>query len=77
MFHLAMDRREGRTAVLFTDDGEQVDLPASVLPDGAREGDIFSVTVELDEDATRRTAEESRAIQDELKKHDPGWDIIL
>jgi hypothetical protein len=68
---------ETEIAVLLTDDGTQVNVPRSLLPEAARPGDVLAVTIRRDLDATRRVAEESRKVQDELKKTDPGGDIRL
>ena len=38
---LIIDRIEGEFAVCETEDGEKRDLPASLLADGAREGDVL------------------------------------
>jgi hypothetical protein len=78
--HLTIDRFEGRNksiAVLVTDDGEQINFPEKLLPKGVKPGDILSVCIDTDAEATRQVAEQSRAVQDELKKTDPGGDIKL
>jgi hypothetical protein len=77
---LAIDRFEGdkkQLAVLLTDDGVQIDFPKSLLPKGVKAGDILTLTIERDPDATRQVAKETRAVQDDLRKTDPGGDIKL
>ncbi|MDR1515684.1 MAG: DUF3006 domain-containing protein [Synergistaceae bacterium] len=48
-------------ARLLTDGGDSLTVPASTLPDGAREGDWLCVSFELDPE---RKAETRRAIDD-------------
>jgi hypothetical protein len=68
---------ETEIAVLLTDDGTQVNVPRNLLPKAARPGDVLAVTIRRDPEATRKVAEESRKVQDELKTTDPGGDIQL
>jgi hypothetical protein len=78
--HLTIDRFEGRNksiAVLLTDDGDQIDFPKKLLPKGARAGDVLSFSIERDAEATRQVVDQTRAVQDQLKKTDPGGDIKL
>jgi Protein of unknown function (DUF3006) len=77
---LAIDRFEGdkkQVAVLLTDDGTQINFPKALLPKGSRAGDILTLTIEKDVEATKNVARETRAVQDDLKKTDPGGDIKL
>jgi hypothetical protein len=77
---LTIDRFEGRNksiAVLLTDDGDQINFPRKLLPKGVKAGDILSFSIEKDAEATRQAAERTRAVQDELKKTDPGGDLKL
>jgi hypothetical protein len=77
---LSLDRFEGKgkaIAVLLTDDGETVNFPRSLLPPGCRPGDVFSLSIEPDAEATRALADETRRVQDKLKESDPGGDIKL
>jgi hypothetical protein len=77
---MTIDRFEGdkkQVAVLLADDGTQVDFPRALLPRGAKAGDILSLAIDRDLRATRQVARETRAIQDDLKKTDPGGDIKL
>jgi hypothetical protein len=64
-----VDRVEdGGVAVvhLGDDEGETVDLPASLLPDGVSDGDHLTITVRV-ERASRASAEERiRALQERL-----------
>ncbi len=77
---LTIDRFEGSKrliAVLVTDDGDQINVPKKLLPRGAKAGDILSVTIEKDAEATRRVASATRAVQEDLSKSGPGGDIQL
>ncbi len=60
---------EGETAVLLAGEEElKVELPASLLPEGAESGSHLLINVALDE-ASRREAEESvKALQEKLEK---------
>jgi Protein of unknown function (DUF3006) len=78
--HLTIDRFEGRKkeiAVLLTDDGTQINFPKKLLPDGVKAGDILTFEIERDLEATRQVSDQTRAVQDQLKKSDPGGDIRL
>jgi Protein of unknown function (DUF3006) len=75
---LTIDRFEGdkkQVAVLLTDDSEQINLPKGLLPKGSKAGDIFSLTIERDTVATGKVADQTRVVQADLKKTDPGGDI--
>jgi hypothetical protein len=78
--HLSVDRFEGKNksiAVLLTDDGECISFPRALLPAGVKAGDVLILTLERDAEATRKLAEETRAVQRDLKQTDPGGDIKL
>jgi Protein of unknown function (DUF3006) len=77
---LSLDRFEGKNksiAVLLTDDGDSISFPKVLLPAGAKAGDVLSLTLERDDEATRELAEQTRAVQKDLRKTDPGGDIKL
>jgi hypothetical protein len=77
---LAIDRFEGerkQIAVLITDDGTSINFPRQLLPRGSRAGDVLTFLIERDTATTRKVALETRKVQDELKKTDPGGDIRL
>jgi Protein of unknown function (DUF3006) len=61
------------TAVLLAGEEElKVELPASLLPEGAESGSHLCVTIALDE-ASRREAEESvKALQEKLERRGGG-----
>ena len=74
---LSFDRFEGRFAVLLTDDGKQVDFPKELLPKGAKPGDMLSLSIEVDREATKSLKNDTQALQDKLRKTDSGEDIKL
>jgi hypothetical protein len=77
---LSLDRFEGKNgsiAVLVTDDGETINVPRSLLPPGAKAGDVLTMTLQRDLEATRKLAEETRKLQQDLKRTDPGGDLKL
>jgi hypothetical protein len=77
---LSVDRLEGRSrpiAVLLTDDGESINMPGSLLPSGVKPGDVLTITIEHDAEASRKLADDSRSVQDKLSQGDPGGDIRL
>jgi hypothetical protein len=78
MIRLTIDRFEGdkkQVAVLLTDDGHQINFPQGLLPKGSKAGDIFSFTIERDAQTTGKFADQTRIVQADLKKTDPGGDI--
>ena len=77
---LSFDRFEGKgkqIAVLVADDGTTVNVPKSLLPSGAKPGDVLTLSLELDAAATAKLKKETRSVQDDLSKRDPGGDIKL
>jgi Protein of unknown function (DUF3006) len=77
---LSFDRFEGKgkqTAVLVADDGTAVNVPKSLLPPAAKPGDVLTLSFELDPAATAKLKEQTRRVQDDLSKRDPGGDIKL
>jgi hypothetical protein len=77
---LTIDRFEGdkkQVAVLLTDDGTPINFPKGLLPKGSKTGDVFSLTIEKDTEATVKVADRTRSVQTDLKKTDPGGDIKL
>ena len=81
MIHrLSLDRFEGKNksiAVLLTEAGDAINLPRALLPAGVKAGDVLTLSLGRDDEATRKLAEETRSLQRELKKGDTGEDIKL
>lgn len=81
-FKAAIDRFEGGFAVLLVQGQEgrgqgqgdededardvQIDFPRSLLPRGAKEGDILAFDLEIDRVATQRQRERIRGLLDKL-----------
>jgi hypothetical protein len=77
---LSLDRIEGdrkQIAVLVTDDGQEFNIPKGLLPKGTRPGDALTLQIERDTGATKGVADATKAVQDDLRKRDPGGDIKL
>jgi hypothetical protein len=77
---LSFDRFEGKgkqIAVLVADDGATLNVPRSLMPSGAKPGDVLTLALELDAGATAKLEKETRRVQDDLSKRDPGGDIKL
>ena len=88
MPHYAIDRMEGKIAVLVADDGTAVDVSRPMLPAGAREGSVLLVPVggdgspnwtaaELDEAERERRLKRAHETLDRLRERDPGGDLTL
>lgn len=52
-----IDRFEGEWAVIETDHRQTFNLPRTILPNGTKEGDVISISVSTDQDATRARRE--------------------
>ncbi len=65
-----IDRIEDGTAVVLVgeDEGESLDVPASLLPEGAEEGDHLNITVALDKESRNSAEERVKALQEKLEK---------
>jgi hypothetical protein len=75
--HLSIDRFEGdkkQIAVLLTDDGDQNNFPKDLLPKGSKAGDILTLTIERDVEATGKLDQETRAVQeaDPIRQNGPA-----
>jgi hypothetical protein len=65
-----LDRIEGNTAVLISqeDESQRFNIPLSLLPNGSREGDMFSIRIERDGVATEAAKERVSGLIEKLKK---------
>ena len=78
--HFSFDRLEGKgkgVAVLVAEDGASINVPRSLLPAGAKPGDVLALTLEVDPEATKKLAADTARLQEELGRTDPGGDIKL
>lgn len=62
---LIIDRFEGDWAVIEFGD-KTFDIPRSLLPKEAREGDVIQISISIDNHATRDREEAVRKLADEL-----------
>ncbi|MEC9071654.1 MAG: DUF3006 domain-containing protein, partial [Myxococcota bacterium] len=72
-----LDRVEGDRAILGTEGGDEMEVPAALLPPGAVEGSWMKLSLSLDPD---RTSTESSAVSDLLRRlgeEDDGGDLVL
>ena len=76
MATVRIDRIEGETAVVVHD-AYPFDIPARLLPAGAREGDVLEWTLRIDSNATRRAREAQAARRSRLSRDDDGGDFSL
>jgi hypothetical protein len=69
-----IDRIEdGGTAVLLVGEEEhKVELPASLLPEGAESGSHLSINITLDEASRKEAEERVKALQEKLEKRGGG-----
>ncbi|MBA3241186.1 MAG: DUF3006 domain-containing protein [Acidobacteria bacterium] len=66
-----IDRIEDNgTAVVLVGEDESVsiDVPASLLPEGASDGDHLSITVALDKESRKSSEDSVKALQEKLEK---------
>lgn len=76
-----IDSIEESSASIELDGGSMLQLNASLLPPGAKDGDVLRVTIELDPAATQQaldaSARQVKRGRDASAKRDPGGDIVL
>jgi hypothetical protein len=76
-----IDAIEEHVASIELPDGAMIQLPVSVLPKGAKQGQVLRVTFEADAAATKQALEASAAQvkkgSEASKKRDAGGDIAL
>ena len=67
---VTIDRIEGTVAVLVLreDESVRVNVPVSLLPPGCREGDILTIRIERDREATEAAQERVSGLIEKLKK---------
>lgn len=75
--HAAIDRIEdgGMAVVLLGDDEKtQVDLPLTLLPQGAVDGDHLIITITIDKESSAATTDRVRKLQDKLAQQGGAQD---
>jgi hypothetical protein len=67
---VSLDRIEGTVAVLISraDESMRVNVPLSLLPPSCREGDILTIRIERDIQATEAAQERVSGLIEKLKK---------
>jgi len=67
---VTIDRIEGTVAVLVSreDESVRVNVPVSLLPPGSREGDILTIRIEQDREATEAAQKRVSGLIEKLKK---------
>lgn len=83
----AVDRVEGRTALLVADDGSTLEVALDRLPRKTREGSVLRLSVgpagpdwetaRLDTAERRRRLREAKEVLKRLRSRDPGGDVTL
>jgi hypothetical protein len=71
MMKATVDRIEGGIAVLIDreDDTRHISIPVPLLPPGSREGDVITLTLERDEEATAVAKARVSGLVEKLRKH--------
>lgn len=83
-----VDRLQGDVVVLVGDDSGAVEVSRSELPVEVAEGDCLRVPVaedgtgawqraRIDEELREQRLRENQKVLDELRKRDPGGDVVL
>ncbi|HOL55499.1 MAG: DUF3006 domain-containing protein [Dictyoglomi bacterium] len=70
-----IDRFEGDIAILVND--ITLNLPRSILPEEAREGDVISIEIKIDREETERLRKEVEDKLKSLKDREEKGDIWL
>ena len=63
---------DGTAVVLVGEDEHKVELPASLLPEGAESGSHLSITLALDEASRKEAEDRVKALQEKLEKRGGG-----
>jgi hypothetical protein len=66
---VSINRFEGddkSIAVLLTVGGDQINFPRSLLPKGAKPGEVLSLTIKVDATAAKAVAARTQKVQDDL-----------
>jgi hypothetical protein len=79
--HWVIDSIEEQSASIEIEAGVTINIPAAMLPPGAKSGDVVRVTIELDaaakQDALARSAAQVKKGREMSRKLDPGGDVTL
>ena len=72
MARFTIDRFEGQWAVLETPNGKTINYPRNLLPKDAKEGDVFDLNIDMNQEATGERKTNIKGIIVDLKKKDEG-----
>lgn len=59
-----IDRFEGQWVVIATDDRNTFNIPRSLLPTNAKEGDVVTLTVVIDQNTTQKQRQKAKQLLD-------------
>lgn len=76
---LIIDRFEGNYAILESQDKNPIifNFPRHLLPKEAKEGTVLNITINIDQEETKRRKDKIQNFLNKLKKRDKGGDIQL
>ena len=79
LIQLVIDRFEGKYVILESQNKNSLifNFPRSLLPQGAKEGNVLRFNIDLDEKETETRRNNIQEQLDNLKKKDQGGDIQL
>ena len=73
-----IDRFEGQLAVLLVgDENTKFNIPINLLPAGCKEGDVLSISIERDPEATIQAKERVSGLMEKLKQKGQGKTGII
>lgn len=79
--HWTIDSIEEGVAAIELPEGQMIHLPMTLLPSGAKQGQLLRVTLDLDAAATkhaqRKSAAQTKLGSEASRERDPGGDIAL
>lgn len=59
-----IDRFEGQWVVIATDDRNTFNIPRNLLPINAKEGDVVTLTVVIDQNTTQKQRQKTKQLLD-------------
>jgi len=76
---LIIDRFEGKYAILESQDKDSIifNFPRHLLPQEAKEGTVLNISINIDQEETKRRKNKIQNLLDKLKERDKGGDIQI
>ena len=65
----SIDRITEQTAILLNDDEHELQFPVELLPEGADEGMVFTLTIERNEAEEQKLADEIAELRSSLEQN--------